>query len=79
MMSQNDHLDVCHLCQRELGPGEQLYACEVCGVDCCAGCSDGWDGDKEEDVAFAGMALEVVCDCCLDGGFVPPEGCTARG
>lgn len=52
-----------------------IYSCEVCGQDCHSDCSDSWDGDDEENPDFAGMWLDVVCDECLDAGFVPPKSC----
>lgn len=63
--------DVCR-CGHVLESGEQLYSCQVCGLDCHAECSNHWDGDEEDNPAFAGMWLDVVCDHCLDEGFVPP-------
>lgn len=40
----------CPKCERALQTGEEVYACDVCGQDCCTACGDTTD---EHD---------VVCD-----------------
>lgn len=42
--------------------GMVLYACEVCERDCCSQCSD------------TCKANSVVCDDCIDGGYMDNRG-----
>lgn len=47
----------CPSCGEPMCEGMVLYACEVCGKDCCSQCSDTC---KEK---------SVVCDDCIAGGY----------
>lgn len=47
----------CPSCRRSLCEGAGIYACELCGEDCCTSCSD------------TTAKHSVVCDDCLEDGY----------